>query len=81
MVSYANLLNFNLESFQSDDCIPSAWKLTQQNAPTVECRRPCVALDAREHQIITLVMPWQLSIVVATVKQMTGPTINLIATS
>jgi hypothetical protein len=47
----------------------------------VECRRPCVALDAREHQITTLVMPWQLSTVVATVKTMTRPTINLIATA
>jgi hypothetical protein len=65
---FSELLSFNLKSFPSDDYSSSAWKLTRQNAPTVECRQPCVALDAWEHQITTLVMPLQFSTVVATVK-------------
>ena len=51
-------------------------RLTQQNAPTAECMRPWVAVEAAEHQIIILVILWQLSTVVATIKQKTRPITN-----
>lgn len=76
MVLDADRLDFNPHSFQRDHCISSAWRLNQQNAPNVECRRRCVALDAVEHRIVTLVILWQFSTVVATVKQWTSLVIN-----
>ena len=60
-LSFRRATLFQTSIFSKGRLYISSMRLTQQNAPTVECMRPWVALEVAEHQIITLAIPWRLS--------------------